>query len=245
MSTDHAPRQHDAKPAKISHSGNGGMKWLAAGVAAAVLLGGGYYAWTKTNSNQVAANDASEYSAPYVAGPAEGFDTIEQDKLVENGDAAPGPAASFDSPAQPAAAPVAKAKPAPKRVAAAATPVETIGVPSDAQTMAKSDDVIVNAPKRAVWTRKPSAERLATYYPAYALERGREGEAQLSCMVQERGNLKCERVSETPARQGFGTAAMQVSRTLRHAPTRADGSNAIGTPVNLRVMFRMAEGERG
>jgi hypothetical protein len=49
-------------------------------------------------------------------------------------------------------------------------------------------------------------------------------------------------VSETPG--GFGNAALRVSRTLRHASRRADGSNATGTPVNLRVVFRIDDNQR-
>jgi hypothetical protein len=60
-------------------------------------------------------------------------------------------------------------------------------------------------------------------------------------MVEVGGSLDCQRVEETP---GFGPAAMRVARSLRHAPTRADGANAAGTPVNLRVVFRIDDNRR-
>ena len=66
----------------------------------------------------------------------------------------------------------------------------------------------------------------------------------MHCTVQERGALDCVKTSEMPANAGFGTAALRVARLFRHAPVRADGSSAIGSPVNLRVVFRMAENER-
>jgi TonB family protein len=103
--------------------------------------------------------------------------------------------------------------------------------------------VIVNA-RRPIWRYAPRAERLAEYYPASALDRGREGEASLHCIIGEKGALDCERVSEYPERAGFGLAALKVARTLRHAEQRADGRSAIGTPIDLRVVFRMPEGER-
>src|SRR5688572_428128 len=96
------------------------------------------------------------------------------------------------------------------------------------------------AARHARSRKKPSASRrLSALYPERALERGREGEARLHCIVQAGGTLDCERLSETPG--GFGPAALRVARTLRHAPRLEDGSDAEGTPVRLRVVFRMAE----
>jgi TonB family protein len=79
-------------------------------------------------------------------------------------------------------------------------------------------------------------------YPERARARGREGEARLHCIVQAGGALDCERVSATPG--GFGHAALRVARTLRHAPTLADGTDATGSPVRLRVVFRMEDADR-
>ena len=88
----------------------------------------------------------------------------------------------------------------------------------------------------------PSERHLSALYPQRALERGREGEASLHCTVQDSGALDCVRVEETPG--GFGNAALRVARTLRHAPQLADGSDAAGSPVNLRVVFRIADDQR-
>jgi TonB family protein len=137
----------------------------------------------------------------------------------------------------------ALAQPKKARIAAAETPEETIGVSRAGAQTTRSNEVVVNG-RRPVWRYTPRPERLAEYYPADALERGREGEASLHCMVQKKGVLDCTRVSETPARAGFGVAALRVARTFRHAEQRADGRNAIGTPINLHVVFRMADGER-
>lgn len=55
--------------------------------------------------------------------------------------------------------------------------------------------------------------------------------------------LDCDRASETS--RSFGTAALRVARSYRHATQLADGSSAVGSPVNMRVMFRIEEDERG
>jgi TonB family protein len=104
-----------------------------------------------------------------------------------------------------------------------------------------NDDIVVRAPRRPIWVRTPSPRRLSALYPERALDRGREGEARLHCIIGTGGTLDCERVSETP---GFGSAAVRVAHTFRHAETLADGSSAIGTPVNLRVIFRIDDDPR-
>jgi len=110
-------------------------------------------------------------------------------------------------------------------------------------THADEDDVIVHAPRRPIWASTPSARRLSALYPERALERGREGQAQLHCTVEERGRLDCAPVSATPG--GFGAAAVRVARTFRHARTLENGHSAIGTPLYLRVVFRIEEPRRG
>ena len=58
------------------------------------------------------------------------------------------------------------------------------------------------------------------------------------------GALDCAPVSEYPARSGFGGAALRVAHMYRHGPTRRDGTDAIGSPVNLRVVFRIDDNDR-
>ena len=111
-------------------------------------------------------------------------------------------------------------------------------------TTANNDDIVVTAPLRPIWDRTPSARRLSAFYPDRALQRGREGEARLHCIVQNGGALDCDKISETPG-GGFGNAALRVSRSLRHAAVRRDGADATGTPVNLRVVFRLEDDRRG
>jgi protein TonB len=115
----------------------------------------------------------------------------------------------------------------------------TIGV---AEAGVDSDEIVVTRARRPIWARTPSARRLAALYPERARERGREGEASLQCVILAGGALDCARVSAT---QGFGAAALRVARRFRHAPTLADGSDAAGARVHLRVVFRMDDEMRG
>lgn len=242
----------DHGPTKIYPSeGGGGGKWLLGGLAAVVLLGGGYFAWKSMapaqDSMQVASTDTYDDAygaAPLHAGPL----PADEEPMTANIAADEStPAAASASAAPRAAAPARRAPVTPARAETpppAPVPEATIGITpvnlmsDEVQT---ADDIVITAAPRPVWARTPTARRLAALYPARALDRGREGEASLSCTVLAGGALDCAQVSETP---GFGDAALRVSRTLRHAPQRADGSDAAGTPLNLRVVFRIPENER-
>ncbi|MBL8544952.1 MAG: TonB family protein [Hyphomonadaceae bacterium] len=228
---------HGATTIRASKGGGGGGKLLLGAVAAAVLVGGGYLAWKNygaPNDAQTAYNDSytseSYVDDPLRAGP------------IEPADSAIAESASTDA-APPASAP--RATPARRQTAGADVPEETIGITpinaTTAEAATTGDDIVVTANRRPIWVRTPSARRLSALYPERALERGREGEARLRCTVQGDGALDCARVEETP---GFGPAALRVARTLRHAPQLADGSDATGSPVNLRVVFRMDENQR-
>lgn len=226
---------HDAMRIHAS-KGGGGLKWLLGAAAAVVLLGGGYYVWKTYAPNQDGVETA--YNDPYAADPLRA-------RPLDRDEDAPGAGVATDDGVAAAPAPT-ETRPAPpaRRPTASATAVaeETIGVTPANATIEDSDEIVVTGVRRPVWTRMPSARRLSALYPVRALERGREGEARLSCVVQDGGALACERVEETPG--GFGAAALRVARTLRHAPTRADGSDAIGSPVNLRVVFRLEDDDR-
>ena len=213
-------------------------KLVAGAVAAAAVLGGGYYAWkhsapTQPNS-ELAYNEASpsDHAAPL----------LRQDATSET-EAANEDAASVASTERQ----TAPATPVRRRTTARApdtVPEEVVGVTRVNATMQEDNDIIVQGARRPVWTRTPSARRLSALYPARALERGREGEASVHCTVQINGALECVPVSETPANAGFGSAAIRVAHTFRHAQQRADGTDATGSPVNLRVLFRMGDEDR-
>lgn len=222
---------HGATVVRAS-KGGGASKWLIGAAAAVVLLGGGYFAWQSLGaSNQQGPETAynDEFAPdPLRAGPI----NAEQDPFAD-------PAGADEAPAS---APTAEA-PAPRATPRATArtqdvPEQVIGV-TPASYESESDEIVVTPGRRPIWTRTPTARRLSSFYPARDLERGREGEARLSCTVQANGVLDCTPVSETS--RGFGSAAVRVARTFRHAPHTTDGRDATGTPVNLRVVFRIAD----
>lgn len=215
--------------AETVHASNGGRaKLLFGAVTALLLLGGGYFVWTSAmpeESAEIAADDlyAEDPLRADTLGPAS--DTF-ADGAATN--------ASLDPAESEVRTPARRRTPR-----TAAIPEETIGITPASAAVEDSEEIVVTAPRRPVWARTPSARRLSALYPERALERGREGEARLHCVVEAGGTLDCERLSETPG--GFGPAALRVARTLRHAPRLADGADAEGTPVRLRVVFRMAD----
>jgi protein TonB len=87
------------------------------------------------------------------------------------------------------------------------------------------------------WSRQPDAEQMMRAYPRRALEAGLGGSATLDCMVQANGSVAvCHIAGETPAGQGFGRAAQQLSRHFRINPRTVDGT-AEGTRVSINLRF--------
>lgn len=87
------------------------------------------------------------------------------------------------------------------------------------------------------WSRQPNADQMMRAYPSRALDAGRSGSAVLSCLVQANGNVTgCNVMSETPAGEGFGRAAQQLSRHFRINPRTVDGT-AEGSRVSINLRF--------
>lgn len=219
--------------------GGGAGKWLLGGLVAVVLGGAGYLAW-KNYAPTPAPETQTAYNDPYAADTqhASPLPPMQASENPASRDESVAPAAASTTPA--AAAPRASSRSA---AAKPAVPEEVIGITpaSEVAEATPDENIIVNAPTRPVWSRTPSARRLAALYPVVAQEQGREGEAELHCTVQQSGALDCVRVTET---RGFGNAALRVASTFRHAALLADGRDATGTPVNLRVLFRLPPEDR-
>lgn len=220
--------------------GGGGMKWLLGAAAAVILVGGGFLAWKNYGQNQDQTQNAfnNSYSDTYADDQPSRAGALAQSESTAEG------VGADESVAAPAAATPSRSASTRRSTARAeVVPEETIGItPASYSGTTDSDELVVTAPHRPIWSRTPTARRLSAMYPERALARGREGEARLHCIVENGGALDCERVSETPG--GFGSAALRVARTFRHTETMPDGSNAVGTPVNLRVVFRMEDEPR-
>lgn len=245
---------HGGHRVSSRHGGGGsGWKWLAIAGAAVVVLGGGWWAWQNYNGapradQEIAYEDVdtgyaaepADYAAlDERAGPLEP-EPVEQAAIDETRPVATPASAPARRPrTQTAAATTPAAQPASDSASGGPVPLTVVGVTPASMTTYEDEEVVVEGRRRPVWTRTPSNYRLSTAYPERALERGREGEATVACTVVEAGALDCTQVSESSS--GFGRAALRVARMFRHAPQNEDGSSTVGAPVNLRVVFRLAD----
>lgn len=90
------------------------------------------------------------------------------------------------------------------------------------------------------WVRRPSGEEIARRYPEAAMRQGTEGVAKLRCTVGAPGTLRqCAVMSERPRGQGFGGAAMALSKYYRMRPQDRDGMPVEGAVVDIEVPFRL------
>ena len=94
----------------------------------------------------------------------------------------------------------------------------------------------------ASWIRRPTLDELLDYYPPGPLARGLGGRVMLNCLVGARGDISCAVLSETPAGQGFGRAALAASHLFKMAPQMSDGRPTEGGRIEVPIVFKPPPG---
>lgn len=88
------------------------------------------------------------------------------------------------------------------------------------------------------WIRSPSADELASIYPAWAKKKGSKGSATVRCTVTVEGTLSaCVVVEEHPTGLGFGAAALKAAEFSRMRPELLGGKPVGSGKVQYTIHF--------
>lgn len=94
------------------------------------------------------------------------------------------------------------------------------------------------SPKAAVWTRIPTGNDIANYYPASAARNGISGWAAIQCLATDKGLLaECRVLGESPRDQHFGDAALKLSRLFKLAPADKTGRSVAGGAIIVPIVL--------
>jgi TonB family protein len=88
------------------------------------------------------------------------------------------------------------------------------------------------------WVSRPGRRDYERAFPQRALNSGQSGRVTLDCTASGSGALDCSIGNELPRGYGFGSAALNLSRQFRIAPTTNDGRSVAGGHISVPVEFR-------
>ncbi|THD61850.1 TonB family protein [Phenylobacterium sp.] len=95
------------------------------------------------------------------------------------------------------------------------------------------------------WLHKPTPADLMAVWPRDALTKRLSGKAVLNCMINLQGALfDCVAISESPAGEQFGAAAVAITPQLLMKPGSLKGEPQV-TPVNIPINFVLQAGAGG
>jgi TonB family protein len=94
------------------------------------------------------------------------------------------------------------------------------------------------SPHRLDWTRKPTGEDVARFYPERGKNTQTSGRAIVDCDVTADGLLdNCRVVEESPANYGFGDATLKLSRIFRLNPKTVNVNDPNLNRVIMPIVF--------
>jgi periplasmic protein TonB len=91
----------------------------------------------------------------------------------------------------------------------------------------------------ARWLVLPSADDIENVYPKQASRKHLNGKVVLTCAIAAGGRLAdCSVMSEVPAGNGFGEAALRLTPRFKMQERLSDGSPTEGGSITIPLTFR-------